>query len=258
MKVYMMTDMEGVSGLRASDEADPGGPKYEAARAFLCGDVNAAIAGAFDGGATEVLVRDGHYQGFNFFLERMDPRALYAGRSAGAWCTGLDDTFQAGFFVGAHAMAGTPNAFIEHTMSPDSWLRYAVNGRAFGEQGQFGAICGALGIPVVFVSGDEAACAEAAEFFPNCETAAVKRAAGRNSAICLHPEKAHDLIRAAAKRAVQRANAVKPFVVQFPAEVVMEYMRTDYADGMARRRGVTRVNARTVKWTAANADELLY
>lgn len=257
MKVYMMTDIEGVSGLRDIEEAQTGTAKYEAARKLLCGDVNAAIAGAFDGGATEVVVRDGHGSGFNFILPMMDPRALYTGPGGPHWCPGLDETVDLAFFVGAHAMAGTPNAFLEHTQSSKAWYRYAVNGREFGEQGQFGAFCGSFGVPVGLVTGDEAACREAKDFFPWCETAAVKFATGRNSCICIHPEKAHEMIRAAARRAVERAAEMKPFAVDYPAEIVMTYMRTDFADGMAATRGVERVDSRTVKWTAAGAMELL-
>jgi D-amino peptidase len=257
VKVYMMTDLEGISGVRTMEEAQTGSVPYEGARRFLCGDVNAAVAGAFDGGADEVVVRDGHGGGFNLLLDRMDPRALYTGRGGESWCPGLNDTYDAAFFVGAHAMAGTPNAFLEHTQSSKSWLNYSVNGRSFGELGQFGAFCGSFGVPVVLVTGDEAACREAAEFFPGCEAVAVKRASGRNSAICIHPERAQEMIRAGAKRAVQRMKDVKPFVVTFPAQIVMEYMRTDFADGMAARRGVERVNPRTVRWTAANVLELL-
>jgi len=257
MKVYMMTDFEGISGVRTMEECRTGTPPYEAARAFLCGDINAAVAGAFDGGATEVVVRDGHAGGFNLLLDRMDPRALYTGRGGGTWCPGLDGTFDAAFFVGAHAMAGTPNAFLEHTQSSASWLDYQVNERSFGEQGQFGAYCGSFGVPVVLVTGDETACREAADFFAGCETVAVKRATSRNSAICIHPTKAQEMIRAGAKRAVERAKEITPFTVDFPAEIRMRYMRTDYADSMASKRGVTRVDSRTVTWTAANADELL-
>ena len=257
MKVYMMTDFEGISGVRTMEECQTGSPEYQAARKYLCGDVNAAVAGAFDGGATEVVVRDGHGGGFNLILDLMDPRALYTGRGGGTWCPGLDATFDAAFFVGAHAMAGTPKAFLEHTQSSKSWLDYRVNGRSFGEQGQFGAFCGSFGVPVVLVTGDEAACAEARDFFAGCQTVAVKRASSRNSAICIHPQKAQEMIRAGAKRAVERAGQVKPFIVAFPAEVVMHYMRTDYADAQASRRGVERLDSRTVKWTAANANELL-
>jgi D-amino peptidase len=187
----------------------------------------------------------------------MDPRAVYTGRGGGTWCPGLDESFDAAFFVGAHAMAGTPKAFLEHTQSSKSWLDYKVNGRSFGEQGQFGAFCGSFGVPLVLVTGDEAACEEARGFFPGCETVAVKRATSRNSAICIHPEKAQEMIRAGAKRAVERAKEIKPFTVIFPAEIVMRYMRTDFADSTAAKRGVERVDSRTVKWTAANANELL-
>lgn len=257
MKVYMMTDFEGISGVRTMEECQTGSPQYQAARKFLCGDINAATAGAFDGGADEVIVRDGHGGGFNLILELMDPRALYTGRGGPNWCPGLDETCDVAFFVGAHAMAGTPGAFLEHTQSSKSWLDYRVNGRSFGELGQFGAYCGALGIPVVLVTGDEAACREAEQFFPGCETVAVKRATSRNSALCIHPERAHEMIRAAAKRALARAGEIPPLKVEFPAEVVMTYMRTDHADAATAKRGVERVDSRTVKWTAANPHELL-
>jgi len=253
----MMTDLEGISGVRTMEECQTGSEKYHAARKYLCGDVNAAVAGAFDGGADEVVVRDGHGGGFNLILDLMDPRALYTGRGGGSWCPGLDETSDAAFFVGAHAMAGTAGAFLEHTQSSKSWFDYSVNGRSFGEQGQFGAYCGSFGVPVVLVTGDEAACREAADFFASCETVAVKRASSRNSAICIHPTKAQEMIRAGAKRAVERAAEIKPFIVDFPAEVVMQYMRTDYADAKAGQRGVERLDSRTVKWTAANANELL-
>jgi len=256
MNVYMMTDIEGVSGLRHIEEAQTGTAKYEAARRLLCGDVNAAIEGAFDAGADTVLVRDGHASGFNFILDLMDPRALYTG-PGGGWCPGLDDAFDLAFFVGAHAMAGTQNAFLEHTQSSKSWYRYTVNGREFGEQGQFGAYCANFGVPVGLVTGDQAACDEANDFFPHCETVAVKFATGRNSCICIHPDKTHEMIRAAAKKAVERAGEMTPLDVTYPAEIVMSYMRTDSADSMAGKRGVERVDSRTVKWTAANAGELL-
>jgi D-amino peptidase len=255
VKVYLMTDMEGITGVRAQEETSGEGGKYEAARRFLCSDINAAVAGAFDGGATEVVVRDGHLRGHNLIQELMDPRAQYVGAAVGNWTAGLDQTVTAAFFIGAHAMAGTQTAFLEHTQSPASWLCYSVNGRPMGEQGQFGLICGALGIPVVLVTGDEAACAEAREFFPGCETAAVKRAASRQCAITMHPKRAADLIRAAARQAVHRAGEVPPLRVPFPAEVTLEFTRTDYADGAAASRGVTRVNARTVAWTARDASE---
>lgn len=257
MKVYMMTDIEGVSGLRHIDEAQTGSDKWQAARKLLCGDVNAAIEGAFDGGADEVVVRDGHGGGFNFILDLMDPRALYTGPGGPHWCPGLDETADLGFFIGAHAKAGTQNAFLEHTQSSKAWYRYTVNGREFGEQGQFGAYCSAFGVPVGLVTGDQAACDEAKDFFPHSETVAVKFATGRNSCIIIHPTKTHEMIRAAAKKAVERAGEMAPLDITWPAEIVMNYMRSDSADSMAAKHGVERVDARTVKWTAANFLEIM-
>ena len=256
MKIYIMTDFEGVSGVRTQEESATGTAPYEVARKFLVADVNAAIAGAFDGGATEVLVRDGHGRGFNFLLDLMDPRAVYVGNAAENWLPHLDATCDAAFFVGAHAMAGTQDAFLDHTQSY-AWYCYSVNGRAMGEQGQLGAIAGSYGVPVVLVTGDEAACVEARHFFPGCEAVAVKRAEGRQSARCMHPLRAQALIRAAAQRAMRLTRTVPPMVTTWPAEVALEFTRTDYADGLAAARGVDRLGPRTVRWFAAHANELL-
>jgi len=110
--------------------------------------------------------------------------------------------------------------------------------------------------PVVLVTGDEAACAEAREFFPGCETVAVKYAINRNSALVIHPQKAQEMIREAAKRALKQVGKVEPLKIDYPAEVLLEFTRSDYADTRADTPGVVRVDARTVKWTANNAVEL--
>lgn len=107
-KIYIMTDMEGISGVREPSQCDRNHLAWQSARRLLVGDVNAAISGAMDGGADEVLVSDGHGGGFNFLLEEMDPRATYE-RPNGArdYLPGLDETFSGVFQIGAHAMAGT-------------------------------------------------------------------------------------------------------------------------------------------------------
>jgi len=258
-KIYIATDMEGISGIDTVRMVDRTHPKYALGRRLLCEDVNAAIAGAFDGGATEVVVLDAHAGGGNFIIEDMDPRAVYD-RSFGGGrgkMPSLNEDFAGLFHVGRHAKAGTLNAFLDHTQSSRTWFSYAVNGREMGEMGQLAAIAGYFGVPVLLVTSDEAACAEAQEFFPGAETVAVKWAPRRNRAVCIHPEKAHQLIREAAARAVGLAGTVEPFVLDMPAEVTLTVNRTDYADGIAARPGVERVDARTARKTIDSPLDLL-
>jgi len=259
MKIYIMTDMEGISGVRNEAQTEPGTPAFEAARPLLCADVNAAIAGAFDGGAKEVLVNDGHGGGASFLLDRMDSRARYERPDSGRnYLPGLDETFGGVFIVGAHAMAGTLNAFLDHTQSSTTWFNYYINNRKCGEIGQVGAIAGHYGVPVLLVTGDVKACAEARDFFGDIDTVAVKEAIGRSFARCIHPEKTADMIRKAAKRAMGRVGKIKPWTLKLPIEIKLEVTRSNYADNLAKNEGVEREDARTVRKLVRNARDILW
>ncbi len=218
MRIYIMTDLEGVAGvLNFADWCTPESRYYEVAKELLTREVNAAIAGFFDGGATEVVVADGHgHGGINPLL--LDPRAeLMRGWPTG-WPLLLDESYDAVAFVGQHAKAGTEYAHLAHTQD---WiyLDLAVNGTSVGELGQFALCAGELGVPVIFCTGDRALCQEAQALLPGVETVAVKRGTtpGRGdeldadaysrrntAAIHLHPERARAAIRAGAERAVRR------------------------------------------------------
>jgi D-amino peptidase len=248
MKIYIITDMEGVSGICNEAQVKRDAPEYAEGQRLLAADVNAAVAGAFEGGATGVLVNDGHGGGFNLVLEQMDPRAQYERPNGGLdFMPGLDETFAGLFCVGYHAMAGTLNGFLDHTQSSASWFNYFVNGRRTGELGQCGLWAGHYGVPALLVTGDQAACEEARDFFGDIETVAVKEGIGRQHARCLHPEQARQEIRAAARRAVGLVGKVQPYRVETPLTLRLEYYRSDMADGVARRPGTRRIDARTVE-----------
>jgi len=218
MKIYVMTDLEGVAGVTNFDDwCGPSGRYYEAGKELLTREVNAAIEGFFAGGATEIVVADGHgYGGVNGLL--LDPRAeLMRG-----WPTGypllLDSSYDALAFVGQHAKAGTPLAHLAHTQS-FHYLDLTINGVSIGEFGQVAMCASELGVRTILLTGDHAATLEAQALVPGIETAEVKRgttpgqgdelphdAYGRRNlgAIHLHPERARSAIRAAAERAVRR------------------------------------------------------
>lgn len=248
MKIYIITDMEGISGICSEQQVQRDSAEYAEGRRLLMADVNAAIDGAFAGGAAEVVVNDGHGGGFNFLLEQMAPRARYERPNGGLdFMPGLDDSFAGLFCVGYHAMAGTLNGFLDHTQSSASWFNYYVNGRRTGELGQCGIWAGSFGVPVLLVTGDQAACDEARDFFGQIETVAVKQGIGRQHARCLHPEQARAAIRDAARRALELVGTVPPYRVEPPLTLRLEYYRSDMADNVARRPGTRRIDARTVE-----------
>jgi D-amino peptidase len=248
MKIYIVTDMEGISGICNEEQVKRESPHYGPARRLLNADVNAAIDGAFAGGATEVVVNDGHGGGFNLILEEMDPRATYERPNGGLdMLPALDDSFAGVFCVGYHAMAGTLNGFLDHTQSSASWYNYYVNGRKTGELGQIGIWAGSYGVPVMLVTGDQAACDEAREFFGGVECVAVKQGIGRQHARCVHPEIARDQIRSAAASVLVLGVSPPPYVVEAPLTIRLEYYKSDMADNVARRPGTRRVDARTVE-----------
>ena len=238
MTVFIETDLEGISGVSAA-EMVASSDRYALER--LMADTNAAVRGAFDGGADRVFVLDGHGGGRNFIPGSLDPRAAQ---------TGIDRVKESDlcFLVGMHAMAGTQNAFLDHTQSSVAWHRYRINGRLYGELGQLAAYAGAYGIPVGMVSGDLAACAEARGMLGNIETAVVKWADGRNRAVCMPDEEAETLIRGAACRAVRRAGEFRPLAVTVPAVVEVEFNRCDYADdAVGRNPALERIDGFTVR-----------
>jgi D-amino peptidase len=258
-KVYIITDMEGISGVVVRDQMTPGTAEYERARHLLAGDVNAAIAGAFDAGCTEVLAVDGHHDGFNFLIEEMDPRADYlSGSNKVESLPGLDDSYYAMLLVGYHARAGTTGALWDHTQSWDDWVRYSVNEQELGEIGILALMAGHHGVPIVFVSGDRAATAEARALLGEAvEVAAVKDGFSRMSARCMHPRRAQDLIRAGVVNALSRPREqYQAFVLAPPFHVTLELRTSDLADAM-QLRGCTRVNGHTVRKTVQSALDIL-
>jgi D-amino peptidase len=246
-KIYILCDMEGTSGIWNRDQVDQKSAAYNEARELLCADVDAAVAGAFDGGATEIVVCDTHGGGPNFALEKMDRRVLYENPALGNLMPSLDGSFAGVMLTGHHAMAGTLNGFLDHTMDSGSWYNYYINETKVGEIGIETAFAGHYDVPLILVTGDEAACAEAERQFPGVVTAAVKKGLGRNKARCLHPAAARQLIRARAAEAVKKAKDLKPWKIKLPATITLEVYRSDYADNSTWQVGVERVDARSVR-----------
>ena len=259
MKVYISTDLEGISGVLTFQQTgrDENGQEYEKARHLLTRDVNAAVDGAISGGAEEVVVIDGHGGGFNFIIEELDPRASYImGPGRVNICPGLDESFDAVLLVGFHAMAGTKGGILDHTQSSTTWSNYYVNGIKMGEIGQEAIIAGHFNIPVIFVSGDKATCEEAKQLLGNIETVAVKEGFTRNCAKILSPKKTKELIKEGVARAIKRIKDFKPYIIKPPLEIKIELQNTDVADRYERMEW-KRIDGRTVLKVVDSALKIL-
>ena len=235
MKILIAADMEGVTGVVNWDHVSSEHAEYQRFRRLMTDDVNAAIRGVFQEGAKEVIVSDGHGDGRNLLIEELDPRArLNAGRpSPFAMVEGIDSGVDAAMFVGYHARAGGPQAILSHTWSGKRVSRVWLNGQEVGEIGLNAAVCGHFEVPVVMISGDQTACAEATEVLGQVETAVVKQASSRTAAECLPPEAAQQAIYTAVARAVYRlrtGEAPPPFRLQTPVTVAIEFKQTEMAD----------------------------
>jgi len=260
MNVYIMTDMEGISGINREEQCKSESDEWRRSLPLMEAEFNAAIAGAATGGARRIVLNDAHGGGENIRLAEMDSRAEYERPLGGGNMMPalLDGKFEIGFHIGAHAMSGTQDAFLDHTQDSVNWHNYWVNGEKWGELAQFAAYMGHFDVPLVLVTGDEAACAEARALLgKDVETVAVKIGLGRRHARCLAPSVAHEKVQEAAARALRQKDRIKPFKVKLPAEVVVEFNSTSTADNVAALPGIERVDARTVKKIAQSARELV-
>lgn len=246
-KIYIVADMPGASGIRVPEQCRWGCFHWRESRAFLASDVNAAIAGAYAGGAEEVVVCDAHSGGYNLPLELMDKRAIYEPVNREQLLPGMDDDFAGLFVVGAHAMAGAADAFMCHTVDQQSWFRYRLAGRECGEIGMWAVYAGYYGVPLLMVTGDAAACREAEEAVPGLSVAAVKEAICWDRARTLHPAEGAGRIQQACSRAMNLIGKVEPAVIDVPNEAELEYIRCEFADEAAERQGAERTGPRTVK-----------
>lgn len=218
-----MTDLEGVAGVVSFKSQTLPEHRYgEQARRLLTAEVNACVEGLREAGVTDAVVMDGHGAGGIVFEEiHPEARLIHGLPMAPSWADSLEATDIA-LFVGQHAMAGTVDGNLNHTQDSTAITSYTLNGRLIGEIGQFALFAGSYGVPVVFLSGDEAACREVEALIPGVTTAAVKKGLGRNSAISLSAQKARDLIRSRAAAAVGRHKTQPIAPLRWPGPYVLE------------------------------------
>jgi D-amino peptidase len=263
VRVHIISDMEGVSGVVRPKQTLGGEALYDECRRLYTEEINAAVRGACAAGATEVVVMDCHGAGddwsFNSLVpDLLDSRCEWVVQHEWTEYTEfLEEGCDAALFVGMHARAGTRDGVLNHTVSGSEWHNLWFNGTLAGETAINAALCGTWGCPVALVTGDQAVCTEASELLgPELVTVAVKRGLGRFSARQLPPVRARELIEEGARRALAKLDALRPYDPGRPCEIRVEYMRTNLVDALRYRPGVEILNGREIVsraddwWTA--------
>lgn len=230
MKILISTDIEGVAGVVHHQQVRAGNPEYERARVLMTHEANAAIAGAFDGGATEVLVNDSHGDFRNMAAEQLDARAQfvlgkprYLGMMAG-----VEQGVAAVCLVGYHSRA-QGRGILAHTINSFAFRRVLFNDAEVGEAAIYGALAGEYGVPVVMGSGDDAFIEEHRPLFPQAVFVQTKRATGHTSGVSLSPEESRAAIRAGVSEALRRPLPVA-LRVAAPLQVRIETQGPALAD----------------------------
>jgi len=258
MKVFISSDMEGATGAVDWNDVMPGKPQYERFRKFLTRDINAAIKGAFEGGADEILINEAHDGMMNILIEDLPAEVQmisgHVGKTLGMM-EGIDETFDAAFLVAYHAMEGTTAAVMNHTWSPTLIRKIWLGDVNVGEVGLSALIAGHYDVPIVLVTGDDKVSKEATALLGNVETAIVKYGVSRYAARCLTPAKTATIIQESAKRSLQKMGKVKAFKPKFPLKVKIEFQTALQASLISQAPGFVLVDPTTISYTAKNAFE---
>jgi D-amino peptidase len=260
MKVLISADMEGATGVTWPADVEPGTEQWQRCRRMFTSDVNAAIAGFFDAGADEVLVNEAHSTMRNLLLEELDRRAvMLTGRHKDlSMVEGIQDpAVQAVAFLGYHAPAGTEGV-LAHTYLANSITGVRVNGETASEGRLNAYVAAEFGVPVVLVTGDDRACADAASYAPQALTVAVKECVSRYAAICRPPEQTAAAITAAAALAGKLAGRQAP--ADPPAggyTVDIEVDAAQLAQAAAIVPTVRRTGDRTVSYESQTAWDMI-
>jgi D-amino peptidase len=229
--------MEGLAGvaLREQISRHLGANQYQDGRRLLMAEVNSVVQGAFDGGATDVLVHDNHGSSMNMIVDQLDPRVhVYMGNLPYPRYAIVEPDVDVYFCLGYHAAQGTLHAFRDHTVSSSRWSDVWLNGLQIGELGLSAACAGVYGVPVGLVGGDDKLCAEARALLgTDVELVQVKTGLGRHAAKLLPVAGQHAKLRSAAARAVRQAHALAPWTLDPPYELRLQYMSPEIPDSRA-------------------------
>jgi len=250
LKIYISADMEGVVGAVTGEQLGPGGFEYERFRQFMTDEVNAAIDAARAAGATEFLVGDSHGNGQNLLIEQMpdDVMIVRSWPRPLGMMEGIDDTFDGVIFTGYHASTANTRGVRAHTMSSANITSLRLNGIEMTEGSMNAAIAGHFGVPVILVTGDDAAVAENQVIIGDIEGAIVKWSYGFHSARTLTPEAAYEEIRTRTASAISRIDDFEPYVLETPIELELSLKHYMPVETLSYLPNVEKVNSHTIRY----------
>ena len=253
MKIYISADMEGVAGITATEQTDPvGQPEYAYSCKLMTGEVRAACEGATAGGASDILVNDSHWNMRNIIHEELPPhvRLIRGSLKPLSMNQGLDPSCAAAVFIGYHAPVGTADAVLDHTYTGENLYDVRINGERCSEARINAAVAGCFGVPLICLSGDQSACADARAFAPWAQTVEVKQAIGRYAASSLSPQASREAIAAGVRTAVQGLAKGKATPYRFtpPISLELAFTVTAKADLASLLPGSERLDGRTVRF----------
>jgi D-amino peptidase len=260
LKVYISVDMEGITGVVSADQLSPASFEYAQARKWMTAEVNAAIQGAREAGATEFTISDSHGNGESLLIDELPtaipitvvrsfPRPL-------GMMEGIDSSFAAVIFIGYHAATTSMTGVRAHTMSSALLTRIALNGTPQSEAGINAAIAAHFGVPVVMITGDDAIVGETKQRLGNIEGVAVKHAIGFHSAATMLPAVAQGLIHDHAKIAVTRRGEMKPYLMTKPVTVDVSFKNYRPVELLGYLTSVQRVDAHTARLVGRDMIEV--
>lgn len=258
MKLFLSTDFEGTSGIVAWEQIIEGNAEYEQGRQLLTNEVNAVITGALEAGVTEFVVNDSHHAMRNLHPQDLCGQAtLITGRHKPLYMMeGLNATFDGACFVSYHGSIGAEHAVLSHTYNPKAIWEVRINGEVVGESGINALVASHYGVPIIFVSGDEATEREAQSIAPNAEKVVVKQSLGRFAAAHIHPTVACQLLHEGAIRAVGNISMMNPPEFKVPISLEITFLVADMAEIAQWVRGVERLGSRTIKLMNDNLLDL--
>ena len=258
LKIYISADMEGIGGVVTGEQLSPTGFEYAKAREFMTEEVLAAIAAARENGATEIVVSDSHGNFQNLLIDRLpkDVAIIRGGPRPLSMMQGIDATFDAVLFIGYHSGTTNPAGVRAHTISSARLADVRVNGVSMPEAALNAAIAGHFRVPVVMISGDDAAVAEARQLIGDLEGAVVKQAYGFHAARTMTPEAARERVREAVARALQNRARFRAVTTTTPVTLELQFKNYRPAEILAFLPNVERFNAHAVRFVGKDILEV--
>ena len=258
LKVLISVDMEGLTGAVTADQLGPSGFEYQRFREFMTAEAMAAVDAAKEAGATEVLVVDAHGNGQNLLIDRFPPdvRIVRSWPRPLSMMHGIDSSFTAAVFIAYHSATTNPAGVRAHTISSATFAAIRINGLAMAESGINAAIAGHFGVPVVAISGDDAAVAELQAIVPGAEGAVVKRAISFHAANTLTPAAGQALIRDKVRAGLAKRGSIRPYVLRGPLRLEITFKNYTPAEIATYLPGVERVDAHTIGFGARDITEV--